>query len=137
MILAFLGFVASSSLHLTSILGIGNEFDFPWYLHVGVFVVFAPVIFSIQKEMQGDKERDIWKVILAGSPVWMRVVMYLLLAYVAINFALFMHKNIIDPSKDMNSVVGGFSGHWLFFYYVAFIALYSMFKRSTTEKRYS
>jgi hypothetical protein len=45
---------------------------FFWMLHVGIFVVWFPAVLVAQRLVGNLNRRDLWKVVLKGSPDWMR-----------------------------------------------------------------
>jgi hypothetical protein len=128
--LAALGFALSVAAHVASIAGIplpGGQSI--WLLHIGIFVVWIPTVLISGKVMRGERRRDFWKIVLSGCPPWMLVLGYALFGYVFLNFFYFMatssgHGHYTgDPPP---SVIRGFSGHWMLFYGVAFMTLYSV-----------
>ena len=130
MLLAALGFVLSVAAHLASIAGVsipGGQMI--WLLHVGIFVVWFPTVFIASRIMRGERRQDLWKVMLSGCPAWMRLAAKVLLAYIIVNFVYFIATSgrgghySGDPPP---SVIRGFSGHWMLFYGVAFMTLYSV-----------
>ncbi len=131
--LAALGFVLSVAAHVASIAGVplpGGQSI--WLLHTGIFVVWIPTVLISSKVMRGERRGDFWKVVLSGCPAWMRVLGYALFGYVLLNFFYF-----IATSSGRGHYVGGppppvirgFSGHWMLFYGVAFMTLYSVRRR--------
>lgn len=141
-LIALSGFILSLAAHLSALFGIDVAAHVPyvWGLHVGMFVVFVPFIFSIRKTL-GPKPT--FAEIRANFPNWVVVTGSILLAYVVINFALFMLSTSGgDPSMQNGKFIlashghlireitfteytalkanqiRGFSGHWLVFYYL-------------------
>jgi hypothetical protein len=45
-------------------------------LHVGIFVVWFPAVFVAIKRVGNTRRKDFWKVVLKGSPDWMRYMVY-------------------------------------------------------------
>jgi hypothetical protein len=128
MLLAALGFLLSVAAHVASIAGVplpGGQSI--WLLHTGIFVVWVPTILISHSVVRGKRRRDVWKVLLSGCPPWMRVLGYALVAYVVVNFLYFMTTTSgSHPGGASPSVIRGFSGHWMLFYGVAFMTLYSV-----------
>ena len=140
-ILALTGFFASLLVHLTTFFGIDPTKHVPWVwgLHLGIFVLFIPMLF-----VQGlTPRKDFWNKIFADMPRWARYTIKAFFAYALINFALFFflskggtpevrdgkyvlhnHGQVIrELSEDEYElqkayVVRGFSGHWMVFYLV-------------------
>jgi hypothetical protein len=108
-----------------------------WVLHLGIFVVFIPMLF-----VQGlAPKKDFWNKIFAAMPRWARYTIKAFLAYAVINFALFffLSKGGVPDERDGKYVlhnhgqvirelseheyelqkayvIRGFSGHWMIFY---------------------
>jgi hypothetical protein len=130
MVLAALGFLLSVAAHVASIAGVplprGQSI---WLLHTGIFVVWIPTVLISSKVMRGERRGDFWKIVLSGCPAWARVLGYALFGYVLLNFFYFVATSggrghyAGDPPP---SVIRGFSGHWMLFYGVAFMVLYSV-----------
>ena len=130
MLLAALGFLLSVAAHVASIAGVplpaGQSI---WLLHTGVFVVWLPTILISNKVMQGERRKDMWKIMLSGCPRWMRLLGYSVAAYVVVNFIYFMATSSGKAhytGSPPPSVIRGFSGHWMLFYGMAFMTLYSV-----------
>ena len=137
-VLAFsaIGLVLSLIAHITALLGIdlslGNSV---FALHIGIFVVWFPAVFLAIRMGRGKSKSawgfgtTSWKQILSGCPSWMLYLLYGLFAYVFLNFFLFMGHTAHGPSQGDSpsspQVILGFSGHWLIFYYAAFVIAYS------------
>jgi hypothetical protein len=133
MTIAAVGLVLSVAAHCMSLAGI----EIPggglvWTLHVGIFVVWIPVVLVSLRTSRQSNRKDFWKTALAGCPIWMRRSFYGLFAYAIVNFAIFMVTAANQPKHQMGpapaSVIRGFSGHWMAFYGAAFVLLYSRFK---------
>jgi len=132
MLLAALGFCLSVAAHVASILGIplpGGQSV--WLLHAGIFVVWLPTVLIVSRVMRGVRRQDMWKVTLSGCPAWMRMAAKVLIGYVILNFVYFMATSARGGGGHYSgaappSVIRGFSGHWMLFYGVAFMTLYSV-----------
>ena len=140
-IFSLVGLFSSLFVHLSTFFGIDPSKHVPWVwvLHLGIFVVFFPMVF-----VQGLKSRkDFWSKIFAAIPRWARYTIKFFFAYTIINFALFFflsqggtpevrdgkyvlhnHGQVIrELSKNEYEwqrayVIRGFSGHWMVFYLV-------------------
>ena len=136
-ILALLGFIISTSVHITSIFGV-ILFEGAMLLHIGVFIVFIPAIFVNFKTLQAfNFKHSIFKLnpiaqlkaLLRGCPDWMIKFTYALFAYAILNFIYFSVTQNSTGRADMSGVppevLRGFSGHWMIFYWAAFAILYS------------
>mgnify|MGYP001160174255 CR=1 FL=1 len=156
-IVALLGFVCALAVHLSTFLTAGLQLDFSsvWPLHVGIFAVFIPMVFSLRNRFgQNPDQREIISVL----PPWAIKSIAVVFAYVVINFAaLFYHIHNGSPAVrgdtfvieqrgrvvqeisesqylQMRAYVSrGFSGHWLLFYLVP--ALYFLAGRQNDKPR--
>jgi hypothetical protein len=63
---------------------------FFWILHVGIFVVWFPAVLTARSVVDNVNRRDFWKVVLRGSPEWMRYMVHGFFGYAFVNFLLFM-----------------------------------------------
>lgn len=131
MVLAASGFVLSDAVHIFGLLGKMPPGDaLVMGLHVGIFVVWLPTVLVANRVVRGVNRKDFWKVVLSGSPPWMRYALYALFMYAVCNLILF----VLTAGGNHNSkgvtpeVIRGFSGHWMVFYGVAFATLYSVFR---------
>jgi hypothetical protein len=124
MVMAGLGFILSAAAHLCSLFGIpipGGKMVMG--LHLGVFIVWIPTFLASKRATRGAPKNDHWKLTMAGCPGWMQKAVIALGAYALLNFILAIwrgtgqseHAGSVDPSE-----VRGFSGHYMFFYGVAF-----------------
>ncbi len=130
MLLAALGLILSVAAHVASIAGApipGGQTI--WLLHVGIFVVWLPTVLMVARIMRSERRQDIWKITLSGCPAWMRLAAKVLLGYIVVNFVYFISTAGRDghySGAAPPSVIRGFSGHWMLFYGVAFMTLYSV-----------
>ena len=121
-LLALAGLVASVIVHGCSLLGLPQPFgEAAWGLHVGIFVVWFPAVLVAQKLTRGAKQADFWKAALRGCPAWMRTTLYVLFAYVFVNFFVGI---ALGPDSEAGQF-RLFSGHWMVFYFAAFAMLWS------------
>jgi hypothetical protein len=108
-----------------------------WILHMGIFVVWIPAVFVAKARVGNVNRKDFWKVVLQGSPDWIRYMVYGFLGYAVLNFALFMLKaptgstGMIPPAE----VWRGFSGHWMAFYSAALAILYAAARSGDDVRR--
>ena len=118
------GFVASLAVHFATF----TDYAPPGaviVLHVGIFVAFVPVVFAVKTWAEG-RDYDFsdfgsqWafqKDLLSLIPGWQKVAVVLLMTYAAINFFLEVTPIVEDANGGFS--FRGFSGHWLFFYFVS------------------
>ena len=123
-----IGLVVSLWVHLGAVLGkrVAPE-SFFWILHIGIFVVWLPAVFTSASIAKNVRPKDVWKVVLKGSTPWMRYMVYVFFAYAIVNFLLFMTQvpQVSSVRNPPAIVWRGFSGHWMVFYSAAFAILYS------------
>ena|SRR5690606_19653035 len=139
--LALTGLVVSLGAHIWASLGkdLASEFPQIWLLHVGMFVVFVPLIFISRYDLSSDPEQKGWT---AGLPGWAKILGILVLAYAALNFLLVLaktgggspvardgafvllnHGKVVRVITELEHAVlaaeqlRGFSGLWLVFYF--------------------
>jgi hypothetical protein len=139
---ALIGFVCALAVHLLTFgeSRLQPELSGIWILHVGLFFVFVPMIFSVRRRF-GQKltHHDL----LSLLPVWATRLVAIVFVYVIVNFALFAlnirggspgvhagafviqdHGRVIQEISESQYrqlqayVIRGFSGHWLVFYLV-------------------
>jgi hypothetical protein len=134
--LSAIGLVVSLWVHLGAIMGRSVP-SFFWMLHVGILVVWLPAVLVAQRLVGNVNRKDFWKVILKGSPDWMRYMVYAFFSYDLVNFLLFMGKAPSGGSgvNPPASVWRGFSGHWMAFYSAALAVLYSAAHVADTAPR--
>ena len=124
MVVAGVGFLLSLAVHFASVFGVALFPREPWFLHVGIFVVW-PAAILCSNALAKDFPRDqLWRAALRGCPKPMRYGMQGLVAYTVLNFAHFLVTTERD-SRSSAVMIRGFSGHWLVFYYAAFAILFS------------
>jgi hypothetical protein len=84
----------------------------------------------VAKRVGNRRSQDYWKLVLQGSPEWMRYMVYGFFGYAFVNFALFISKAPTGGggANPPAIVWRGFSGHWMLFYSAALATLYSAAK---------
>ena len=120
---ALVGFVASVAVHVLSFEETGSPLgDGVFALHVGVFVVFAPVVLALvelgrqrgiglaDKQSQQRFLMDLARAL----PVWQKVALGAAFAYAMVNVALAFAGGLDSASEVPMERM--FSGHWMFFY---------------------
>ena len=155
-IFALTDFFSSLFVHLSTFFGIDLSKHIPWVwvLHLGIFVVFIPMLF-----VQGlAPKKDFWNKIFATIPRWARYTFKAFFAYALINFALFFflseggvpdvrdgkyvlhnHGQVIRELSENEYklqkayVLRGFSGHWMVFYLVPAIVFWYRGKSAHPE----
>ena len=119
-LLAFIGFILSLIIHLSTFFGPGISVTNPLTLalHLGLFVVFIPFIISARRSVGRRMTLSVLREIL---PSWAVLAMILLFVYAVINFLLLFMGGL----ETGTPIARGFSGHWLVFYFTPFV--YFMF----------
>jgi hypothetical protein len=125
MMLALVGLVAGAVVHLLTWFGIAPQ-SYVWCLHVGVFVVWFPALLAIRKKTGRMRGAVSWDEMLHGCPGWIAYGVKALFGYAALNFLLFMLASVRQGERTSEVLyLRGFSGHWMAFYAVAAVMLYS------------
>lgn len=151
-LLAFFGFGCSVVVHLSTFFGLDLTETFPavWLLHLGIFLVFVPMVFSVRSL---GRRPDFWQKFFAPMPAWIQSIVICLFFYVLVNFVLFFFLMSGGSPSEINGkyvlqthgqmvreltvqeyhqqkayVLRGFSGHWMIFYLIP--ALYFWYPRS-------
>ncbi len=122
MVLAGLGFLASLVLHAVTIPEpAAPDGSVPLVLQWGVALVWIPAIVAAYRlrlvepaRPEDRQQRTFLWVLLAGTPHWMRVAVFALALYAAVNF-------LYSDGFPVRS----FSTDLMLFYFTAFAALYS------------
>ncbi len=151
---ALFGFLLSLFVHIAALAGVDVAAKAPyvWSLHFGVFLVYIPFIFARRKAIG-------WRPTVAQIcdlfPRWVITLGTIIFIYVIVNFVLFIlaskggspsihdgkfvlqdHGRLIreitasEYASFRANEVRGFSGHWIFFYFVPFA--YFMFAKTST-----
>ena len=124
MLMAGAGFLLSVLAHVTALLGVQLPGSV-WLLHVGIFVVWIPLVY-LQKRNKKGTTTQAW----GNLPRWLRTTAQVVSVYVVLNFVLFIatapgrHDRKTEGAAPP-AVVRGFSGHWMLFYGAAFLGFYT------------
>lgn len=123
--LAAVGFVAMLVVHVASLFG--NTYLFERTLAVlgpGVFVVFLPTIFVMNRLTRDFKQKDLWRAALRGCPRWMYRTVWGIFLYCWAGFFVlpFLYGGGMDLAA--NKVRAG-SGVFLVFYLIPLAVMYS------------
>jgi hypothetical protein len=129
-LLAAIGLVLSIIAHTAALFGQPQPFGpITWGLHIGIFVVWLPVVLVSNRLVADFKRKDYWQAALRGCPAWMKWMTGVFFVYAFVNFFLFM---LVAPPRGKGGGVNappevfrGFSGHWMAFYSAAVAILYS------------
>ncbi len=157
--LALLGFVVSVLVHGCAVVGVDVASAVPavFVLHILMFVVFIPFVLAFNKRF-GRRARvsDLTSLL----PQWVAVTIFVLFAYVLLNFFLFMvateggspvlkesGEYVLQARGKLLRVltaqeyhafkaneVRGFSGHWLLFYFVPFAYFFFVERKERKAK---
>jgi hypothetical protein len=90
LVVAAVGLGLSTVAHVVSLCGLtlpGGRTVFA--LHIGIFIVWMPVVLIAARATSNVPRREIWKVLLLGCPRWMRLAVYVLFTYALLNFVIF------------------------------------------------
>jgi len=108
-----------------------------WILHIGIFVVWFPAVMVARRRAGNLKRKDFWKIVLEGSPDWVRYLVYGFLGYAVVNFMIFFQAPTgPDGGADPPAMEWRlFSGHWMVFYLAAIAILYSAARQDRERVR--
>jgi hypothetical protein len=136
--LSAVGLVMSLWVHIGALMGRTVSSAF-WVLHVGIFVVWIPSVLVAQRLVGNTSRKDFWKVVLKGSPDWMRYLVYVFSAYEFVNFIISMGQASSGVRHPTTSAADwrGSSGLWIVFYSSALAILYSAARTEDTSPRCS
>lgn len=140
-----IGFVAALLVHLAALRGVDVAARIPaiWLLHLGIFAILVPLVFLLRRDFGA---RTSLSRIAKALPLPAVILGGVVLAYAIVNFMLFIQATeggspamqdgtyfLMDHARVVREItsaehtafraneVRGFSGHWLFFYYVSTI----------------
>jgi hypothetical protein len=122
--LAVAGFVAVLAIHVASLFGVTYLWHFLRFLFPGIFVVFLPTIFVMNRLTRDFKQKDIWRAALRGCPQWMRRAVWAIIGYAWVGFfvlPLLFGGGMESAANKARSM----SGALLIFYLIPAAVLYS------------
>jgi hypothetical protein len=123
--LAAAGFVAVLAIHVAALFGAAYPFHhFLNFLGPGLFVVFVPTIFVMNRLTADFKQRDIWRAALRGCPRWMRGLVWAAFGYSWVGFFLLPLLYGGGMGSEQNGA-RSMSAILLVFYAVSVAVLYS------------
>ena len=136
---AVTGWTLGLIVHLLSIaeFDISDKVPFVWVLHIGIFVVWIPMVLSLRKneELNNYQQSSVlnrvnpfgfFKIIFKQTPIWLIVIAIGGFFYAMLNFLLFMNSAQANELR-------GFSGHWIAFYGIAAAVLYPFNNQASFE----
>jgi hypothetical protein len=136
---AVTGWILGLIVHLLSIaeFDISDKVPFVWVLHIGIFVVWIPMVLSLRKneelntyQQSGVLNRvnpfGFFKIIFKQTPTWLIIIAIGGFFYAMLNFLLFM--NSVQTNE-----LRGFSGHWIAFYGIASAISYPSNSKASLE----
>ncbi|MGC2163735.1 MAG: zinc ribbon domain-containing protein [Silvibacterium sp.] len=123
--LAIVGSVATLMIHVASLFGITDPFEhYLKFVGPGVFVVFLPMIFVINRLTRDYKQKDLWRAALRGCPSWMRHAVWVIFGYAWVGFFALPFLYGGGMSSSANSA-RSMSAMLLVFYVIPVAVLYS------------
>ena len=128
------GFAALLAVHVASLFGVAYPFErFAGILGPGIFVVFLPTIFVMNRLTWDFKRKDIRRASLRGCPTWMRRTVWTIFGYSWLGF--FILPLIFGGGMDSatNKARIG-SGAGMVFYLIPFAILYSAINAQTQDE---
>lgn len=122
--LAAVGFAATLAVHVASLFGNTYLFDRTIaVLGLGVFVVFIPTIFVMNRTTRDFKRKHLWRAALRGCPRWMYWTVWAIFAYGwAGSFVLPL---LYGGGNSGANTARAMSGILLVFYLVSVAMMYS------------
>jgi len=132
--LSAVGFAALLAIHVASLFGVAYPFEhFIGILGPGIFVVFLPTIFVMNRLTRDFKQKNIWRAALRGCPTWMRRTVWTIFGYSWLGF--FILPLIFGGGMDSatNKARIG-SGALMVFYLIPLAVLYSATKAHTLDE---
>jgi hypothetical protein len=119
MVFAIAGFLLSLYVHISSWLGrIVLPDSWFFLMHMGMLIPFFAAIILAPKEQRRKPAANMSQGILFKA---LKLVFY----YAIANFAVFILSLVFGHHQSTELVEWrGFSGHWMLFYFVSFVALY-------------
>ena len=85
--LAAVGSVATLVVHVAALFEVTYPFEhFLKLLGPGIFVVFLPTIFVMNRLTREFKQKDSWRAALRGCPQWMRRAVWVIFGYAWVGF---------------------------------------------------
>jgi hypothetical protein len=127
--LAAAGLAVSIWVHVNALFGrrvLPQEFF--GAMHAGIFVVFFPGILLTKASGIKTNRKDFWKNGTPGVPKRLGYLLYFLVVYAMINFAIFWLQAPVGKQFGNEIPIQewrGFSGHWMLFYCAAMTMLWS------------
>jgi len=141
--LALAGFLLSAWVHVSALRGVDVSQAWPqvWGLHVGLFVVFVPMVLAIRRQFGRGAARPRWRELL---PRPVALLCGAVVVYAAVNFGVVFMRMPGSSVKEHDgqcvvidhgvrrtlsdgecaafhtSVLRMFSGHWMAFYFAPF-----------------
>ena len=131
-IISVTGMVLSAVFHFSSLFHIYQPpRELTILIWIGALVVIYPAIVIEKKTRKGVNVKDYKKAVLGVCPGWLLAVNGLIIMYV-IGYIIFLIFEKFFGSPDVDSGQGvitnlthGFAGHWMAFYSISFMTLYS------------
>ena len=132
--LSAVGFAALLAIHVASLFGVAYPFEhFIGILGPGIFVVFLPTIFVMNRLTRDFKQKDIWRAALRGCPTWMRRTVWTIFGYSWFGFFILplIFRGGMDSATN-KARIG--SGALMVFYLIPLAVLYSATKAHTLDE---
>jgi len=159
--LSVFGLIASALAHISTFAGIDLDGVFPlvWILQPLIFIVWLQAIIVSRTKDPQNSRYSFFRVVMRNSPIWMKILCVLLCVYAIFNFLfIFLHeKGVPAVMNGQKAMVEGeriirvltdeeykkhrayslraFSGHWMMFYALGMIVLYSKVKEDSIEEK--
>jgi|WetSurMetagenome_2_1015567.scaffolds.fasta_scaffold157655_2 hypothetical protein len=134
-----------------------------WFLQLGVFLIWIPILnISIKKLNKAQKKEPYWRLFFKNIPKWMILISVIVTIYAVFNFyytsAAFRERGFTqtvgkeillekngevekslsqdEQEKQKAYPIRSFSGHWIFFYTIAWLVLFRIRRLYKTKDGY-
>ena len=123
---ALTAWIVGIIVHILSLSGtdVSEKIPFVWLLHIGIFVVWSPVVRDLKenKELQEVQQSDVsnrkdatgfYKIVFKDTPTWMPTIIIGSFIYLIINFIIFAATNEGVPSAIAGTYILEDHGHFV------------------------
>jgi len=136
---ATIGLMLSLTVHLITFFEYNLTISNVQFIHIGIIIIWLLTIISIVKSLdKKSSKEEYWQKFKKDFPKWIIYIGILVVLYTIFNF-LYTHfilsEGVLqDYQRQESYFLRGFSGHWLFFYYIAWAILFKIRKHHEPKK---
>ncbi len=125
-LLAVTGLLLGLLVHVASLFGAKTLFNLlARYVFLGIFIVFIPAIFAMNRMTREFKQRELWQAALRGCPKWMQKAVWIIFGYSMVGAFVVPFLYGGTPDKGDNNL-RSVSAMVLGFYTIAVALWYSV-----------